>query len=427
MKIASLGKPFQKFWGWYKGLKWYKWIIVAIIILIPLGISLGHANKSSGQVAAGVLTEKVQQRWVERLVATSGRLEPASKQEFFAPEDSTLMELSVEVGDAVKAGQVLGRLDTGELARKYESSRAQAAEIEANLAKVTVGSDQLSLEAAQARYQELINKMQRLTELAKSGAVTQAELDSVKSEYAQAKASYEEARTRSRQQTGSKEAAALQAQLNLARQEVTLAQERLQMGTFIAKTDGVVLEVGAEKGARVASGTRILTVGSRGELEVTCKVGEVDAGNLQPGQKVKITCTAIAGKNFTGQVVRVADAAILSASSQGSEVARVPVTLRLDRQQTDLKPGYTVDMRIITQAGKRALAIPFDAVVTRKGQKIVFVVDAKGMVSERKIATVEGNEVYDIVTSGLKAGDEVAVSPPPNLKAGMRVIRGGAR
>lgn len=398
--------------------------MVAVIILVPIGIAMGQAGKSKGQMVTGVMTEPVQARWIERMVATSGRLEPASKQEFFAPEDSTLMVLSVKVGDPVKAGQVLGRLDTGELARLYESSRAKAAELEANLAKVSISNDRLSLAAAEAKYQQQAKRWQRLNELAKAGAVTPAEVEAMQAEYTQAKADYEEARARSKQQTGSKEVAALQAQLNLARQDASLAQERLQMGTFIAQADGVVLQVGAEEGARVMAGTRILTVGSRNQLQVTCQVGEIDAGRLQTGQKAAITCTALAGQKFKGTVARVADAAILSSSSGGSEVARVPVTVKLDGQQTELKPGYTVDMRIITQTGKRALAIPFDALVTKAGKKIVYVVNKESVVTERQVKTEEGNEVYEVVISGLKAGDQVVLSPPPQLKTGMRILRG---
>jgi len=425
MKIPKLVPAVKKFGTWFKGLGWYKWLVVAVILLLSLAALAGQVGKNKGQIVSGVITEKVESRWVEQVVATSGRLESASKQEFFAPEDSTLMELTVKVGDPVKAGQVLGRLDTGELARRHESSRAKAAEIEANLAKVAVSNDQLALEAAKARYQQQANRMQRLTELAKSGAATAAELDVIKSEYTQAKADYEEARARSQLQTGSKEVAALQAQLNLARQDAALAEERLQMGTFTALADGVVLEIGAQQGARVMSGTRILTVGSRSQLQVTCQINEVDAGHLKSGQKADITCTALAGKQYTGKVLRVSDAAILSSSGQSSsQVARVPVTVSLDGQQTELKPGYTVDMRIITRAGKQALAIPFDAIVKKKDKKVVFVVDKEGVVSERTVTTEEGNDIYELVTTGLKTGDEIVLSPPPELKAGVRVLKG---
>jgi len=64
LKLAKLGAGLKKFWPWFKGLKWYKWIVVAVIILVGLSFAMGQANKAKGQLVTGVMTEKVQNRWV---------------------------------------------------------------------------------------------------------------------------------------------------------------------------------------------------------------------------------------------------------------------------------------------------------------------------------------------------------------------------
>ncbi|MTI80408.1 MAG: efflux RND transporter periplasmic adaptor subunit [Firmicutes bacterium] len=366
-----------------------------------------------------VNTEKVEMRPIEQSVITNGRLESADKQEFFTPVDSTLMELEVEVGDKVKKGEVLGRLDTMELGRLYEEANAKLAQRESELASALASDDQLSFNSAKAQYEKEKNNYDRVHYLYQQGAVTEEELETAKMNFAQAEASYQEAKIKLELKANEKKAASAQAQVDLARQEVAQAKERLDLATFVAENDGVVLFVGAEKGNRVLEGNRILEVGSSSKLEVTALVNEVDAGSLQVGQSVRITCTTLPGEEFKGEVTRVAAVAV----SGNDNSISVPVTVKLDKNIESLKPGYTVDMNIITMEEQELLTIPFEALVTKNGGKVAYVVE-DGVAKERQIITRQGNELYDVVESGLKEGEVAILNPPPELKDGQQVITG---
>lgn len=409
-----VGKTRSKLKNIPKGIKWLGGILLLLLLIGKLAFPKASADGIT------VLTDEVTKRAIERSVISSGQLESANKQEFFTPVDSTLMELSVEVGDQVKKGQVLGRLDTLELGRRYEDAKANLAIKEAALARGLATNDQLNLEAALAQYQQAKNNLERTEHLYKEGVVNINELEAARVNYSQANANYQEAKIKAQQGATAKEIASLQAQVDLARQEVAQAKERLDMATFIAKADGVVLEVEAKKGSRVSEGSRIMVVGSDTELQVVANVNEIDAGELAVGQRVKITCPTLPGKEFEGEVTRVAAVAVASGNN---DKISVPVTISLKENLAGLKPGYTVDVTIITLESKEFLTVPFEAVVHKNGHNIVYVVE-NGVAKERQVKTEKGNELFDIVLSGLKEGDKVILNPGPHIKDGQKVIIG---
>ncbi|SHK47529.1 efflux RND transporter periplasmic adaptor subunit [Desulforamulus aeronauticus] len=399
--------------------RWLKWLLGIILLSGILMLAL-NGRSNNGLL---VQTAKLEMKSIEQSVVAAGKLESADKQEFFTPVDSTLMELSVKVGDKVKKGDVLGRLDTQELGRLYQQSLAKLAGLEAQLAKATASSDQLNLAYYKVAYDKAKNDLDRITHLHNEGAVAITELEQVKVAFAKAETDYQETSMRVQQGATAKEISSLQAQVSLGQQEVAQAKERLDLANFIAQEDGVVLFVGKEKGNRVLEGTRLLEIGSDSNLEVTANVNEIDAGTLKVGQPATITCNSLPEKEFTGEVTRVASVAIQESNANGSGNTTVPVTVQLKGDAAGLKPGYTVDVSIVTMEAKKLLALPFEALISQNGEKYVFVVK-NGIVKKQRVKTEKGNELFDVVISGLKEGEEIILSPAPSLKDGQRVTTG---
>ncbi|NMA64396.1 MAG: efflux RND transporter periplasmic adaptor subunit [Syntrophomonadaceae bacterium] len=393
-----------------------KWVVAIILIL---AVSVGTFMVKSGNKPLPVEVREVKKQDIEKTVVTNGRLEAAIRQEFFTPVDSTLMELKVKVGDRVKKGDILGRLDSLELARKYKNAIAVLAAREAELAQADAVSDELSLKQAETEFSKAKNHLNRINELYDAGAVTIEELETARVEESRARVVYNEAKIKMEKGAGDQQKASLRAQVELARQEVDQAKERLDLATFIAAFDGVVTHVGAKEGNRVLEGTALLELGSEEVLEVTANVNEIDAGSLEPGQAVEISCLAWPGREYQGEVDKVGAAAVTQKSSNG-ELVNVPVTVKLKGNTEELKIGYTVDLTINLHNEGEVLAIPIEAVVERDDKKVVFVV-IDGTAQERQIKTRIGNELHDIVISGLKPGEKVIINPPANLKTGQKV------
>ncbi|MEN6326139.1 MAG: efflux RND transporter periplasmic adaptor subunit [Syntrophomonas sp.] len=394
-----------------------KWIIgIAVIVLIALGIFLS----TRGEQPLPVQIMDLKKEDIERTVVSNGRLEAATHQDFFTPVDSTLMELRVKAGDRVKKGDVLGRLDSLELARKYKDALAVLAAKQSDLAKAEAVNDDLNFKEAEAQYQKAKNHLDRIDQLYKAGAVNIEERETALAEEAKAKTLYNEAKVKLEQDAGSRDKASLQAQVELAQQEVDQAKERMELATFVAAFDGVVTEVNVKEGNLVLEGNSIMELGKDDVLEVTAAVNEFDAGSLEIGQDVKISCLALLGQEFHGKVSKVGAAAVTQKTNSG-ETVNVPVTIQIKGKTGDLKIGYTVDLTISLRKENKVLAIPVEAIMERDGKKFVFIVQ-NGVAQERQVKTRMGNELKDIIASGLKAGDKVVLNPPSNLKTGRKVM-----
>lgn len=394
-----------------------KWILgITLVLVIGLGVILA----TRGEQPLPVQMADLKKEDIERTVVSNGRLEAATRQDFFTPVDSTLMELKVKAGDRVKKGDVLGRLDSLELARKYKDALAVLAAKQADLAKAEAVNDDLNFKEAEAGYQKAKNHLDRIEQLYKAGAVTVEERESALAEETKARTLYNTAKVKMEQNAGNRDKASLQAQVELAQQEVDQAKERMDLATFVAAFDGVVTEVNAKEGNRVLEGTSVMELGKDDVLEVTATVNEIDAGSLEIGQDVKISCLALPNREFHGKVSRVGAAAITQKTNSG-ETVNVPVTIQIKGKTGGLKIGYTVDLTISLRKESKVLTIPVEAVMERDGKKSVFVVK-NGVVQERKIKTRMGNELKDIVTSGLKAGEKVVLNAPSSLKTGRKVM-----
>lgn len=367
--------------------RWLKWLLAALLILTIIGGVLAVKAKNS---PVPVKVSKVTRQDIERNVFASGRLEAVKEQPFFTPVDSTLMELNVKVGDRVKKGDILGRLDTLELARIYKNAVAALSGKEAELANAQSVSDQLGLKVAETEYSKAKNHYTRIKTLYDAGAVNLEDLESSRLDLVRAESSYLQAQIKASQNASVKQIASLRDQVELARQEAAQARERLDMATFTAQIDGVVTSVSAKQGNRVQEGSELLVIGDDRLLEVTANVSEIDAGSLKIGQPVSISSIALPGKKFSGEIERIGGAAVSQESNNG-ETINVPVTIKLKGGSGDLRIGYSVDLAIRTMEEKNMIAVPFDAIIERSGKKIVYVIK-NNVIVVKEIKTKRGNE-----------------------------------
>lgn len=395
---------------------WLKWGAPILIVAAIAGLLIANAGHKPPTVS--IYQTKIEN--IEKNVFASGHLEPLDEQSFFTPADSTLMELKVKVGDRVKKGEVLGRLDTLELGRKYKDAMAGLAGKEAELAKLKAVNDDLDLRLAESDYARAKNKLNRMKALRDAGAASQEEVEVAEVDLAKTEAAYRETKIKKEEDATGKQRDSLQAQVELARQEVAQAKEHLDLATFVADEDGVVTFVSTKEGNRVLEGTLLMTIGGDQNLEVAADINEIDAGSLMAGQEAEIKSVALPGKSYSGIVSRVGAAAIKEQNATSGAANNVPVTISLQGDTKDLKIGYTVNLNITILQDEKVLTLPLEAVVDRGDQKVVYAVEGS-TVKERQVKTRLGNELKDIVISGLEPGDKVILDPPPTLKAGQEV------
>lgn len=269
----------------------------------------------------------------------------------------------VNVGDTVRAGQVLLALDPKDVAQSVEATTAQLA-------------------SARASYKLAADNAARYSSLYAQGAVSEAVRDQYMTQLEAASAALRQA----------------QAQANVSSNQLGYTQ-------LVSDTDGVVTALSGEVGQVVGAGTPIATVVRSGAREVQISVPEGAA--LRVGQKASISFWALPGVNATGYVREIA--------SMADPVTRTyKVCVAVPDLPAAAKLGMTAKVELATNAESATAAsdanatfpIPAQALYQVNNKTQVWVVrDNKAQLAEVKVNGYSGNAV--LIEQGLSRGDKI--------------------
>lgn len=250
-----------------------------------------------------------------------------------------LQDLSVEEGDRVTAGQVLGHLDVGPFQEELAARTAEVARASAVLAKLEAGPRPGEIEEARAavRGAEATAKRAEL-DLARQKDLLEPGGSSVKAVEA-AQGFFDESDARlaaAREALGlleegyrTEEVEAARAALAAAKAQRDLAETHLEDATLLAPSDATVLVRAREPGSILAAGTPVLTLSLRDPVYVRAYVTEPDLGHVPPGTRVTLTTDSSGDRRYEGRVGFVSPRAEFTPKSVETESLRTDLVYRL--------------------------------------------------------------------------------------------------
>jgi len=288
--------------------------------------------------------------------------------------DGRLLERAVGVGDVVRPGQLIARLDPQNEESGLLSARAQ-------------------LTGTQARLVEAQNNFTRMRDLVVENAVSRASFD-------QAEASLKTA----------------QAQVESAQSQVTLATNRLGYTRLVSSVAGVVTVQGAEPGEVVGAGRMIVQVAREGARDAVLDVPARVKDAVTANPDIVVALTADPKVTAQGVVREVAPRA-------DPVTGTFRVRIRLINPPAAMRLGTTVSGRInLPAAATAAIEIPPSAVTRSDRQASVWVVDPKtGIVASRAIEIRASDPTRIEVSYGLVPGDVVVTAGVHALRSGQKV------
>jgi len=379
-------------------------LILAALLLAGAGQVLGNRNNQALTVVTGnVIEDKFEQS-----VFATGTLEVKDKKEIFTKIFSVIAEILVEPGEKVEAGQVLLRLESDDLELKVAEAQALLNTKQSELISLESGLSTEKREADQA-----IKDYERQKALHAMGAVSLNELELAEQKMLIAQENV-------KLLTEAKIPLA-RAQVKEAQAALKRAQEALNEAEVKSPIAGTVLSLPVKEGYPVQAGTLLAGVGNLEELQIETGINEVDAFELEVGNEVEITSDGILQEGFKGIIEYIAPIAQIERTSQG-EQTQVKIRVAVEAGAGfKLKPGYSVNMKVILNQKDKAVLVPYEAVTQRDGKDVVFVVDNEGKVIEREIGLGLSNALFFEVLSGVSAGEKVILNPTEKINAGVRV------
>jgi HlyD family secretion protein len=223
-------------------------------------------------------------------VMGTGTLEARVKTTISPRIQERLAEVLVDQGDQVNAGQLLVRLDDGELRRQVEVADATLAS-----AKATAERVQVDEARAQAVEQQARQNHQRVAELVSQQVSSQAERDKAVEQLHVAESDLRRARAATVE---------AQQQINLAEKTLAYQHERLTFTRIISPYDGLVTRRDRDPGGVVVPGSSLLQLVSTNEFWVSAWVDETAASALTTGQSTRVVFRSDPERTYPGEVAR---------------------------------------------------------------------------------------------------------------------------
>jgi RND family efflux transporter MFP subunit len=283
-----------------------------------------------------------------------------------------IVEREVNIGDRVKPGDVLARIDATDYALAVKTA-------EANLAATQKQVD--TAELARNRAQELFGKK----------FASQAQLDEAQLGYQQAVAA-RDAATSSLQQ----------------------AKNQVAYTELKADRKGIVTTIGADTGQVVGIGTPVVTVAVDGEKEIQIAVPETEISHFKPGQGVDVGFWTDDKLSLPGKVREVAG----SADPQ-SRTFSVRVSLADDAR---VLLGMTATVEAKVAAKQNLASVPLEALAKKDGGTIVWVADrATSSVHARSVTVADFAPGGVRIAKGLQAGDLVVAAGTQFMSENLKV------
>ncbi len=336
-------------------------------------------------------------------------------------------ELAVQVGDRVKAGQVIARLEQDDLRAAVERARADLAAAEAKLLTVRTGARTQELQAAEAAVRQAeANTMlaqvnlDRYQQLYRDGGIALQVVDTAARDYDVAVAQVRTAREQlslTREKYTPEDLQYAEAQVLQAKAALRIAEANLGYATITSPMGGVVASVSTQQGETVTSGSAaaqaptFVTIIDLNRLQVDAYVDETDIGKVHVGQEATFSVDSFPDKEFSGKVTAIYPKALIQ-----QNVVTYDVVIAIDNREGLLRPDMTTNTTITVAKREKVLAIPNQAVRREDGGRVVFVQEGDRLV-RRPVKTGWKDKTYTEILSGLKEGERVVVGEVENGKA----------
>ncbi len=351
--------------------------LVLVIAVAGGGLWYWKTHSSSATANADASSRPtlatIESRDIRFSVTAAGEIGP-SEQVSVRPEvNGKISVLTVDVGDTVKKGELLFKLDDSEL----QAQRASADK--------EVERTQLQVEQAERDYR-------RAVELFKEQLVSQQVFDDAKTTWGLAKNALEK---------------------NQKQLDITL--EQLKKTTVSAPFNCTVLTRPVSIGQAVSgsggfnSGTEVLTIANLNDLIINAHINQADVTRLNPHQDVEVTVEAVPGLKVIGKVERIAPQATIKNNIKG-----FATRILLKDVDKRIRPGMTANISIPVASADNVVASPLAAVFTELNsdtkQLERFAWVRSGEDWERRSITIGVSDYFYVeVTSGLKPGEVVSL------------------
>lgn len=410
--MAQVGKTQSRAW---------LWILLAVLVVV--GIFFLMHRKPVVQVRAA----RVSRQDLTSTIPTNGKVEPIVDFQAHAPSPGVIAKLYVHLGEKVRKGQELLRMDSADAANRVAGARAGLQGAEAALMNMQHGgtqderlAEQADLTSAQNQVQQAQATLATDQKLLAQGAASANEVALAQQQLTNAQNRVTQIQKRIHDRFGTIDLSNQRAQVAQARANLSAAQSGYASVDVHAQFAGTVYSLPVAQYDFVQAGQPLINVADLTKLQIRAYFDEPEIGKLAAGQPVTITWEAKPNLVWHGHVKQAPTTVITYGTRNVGECL-----ITVDDARGDLLPNTNVTVKVTTAQRKNVLSVPREALHTEGSVNFVYkIVNSKLVRTPVEIAP---NAVVNLtraeITSGLNEGDLIALGATSevDLADGMKV------
>ncbi|MBX3606396.1 MAG: efflux RND transporter periplasmic adaptor subunit [Piscinibacter sp.] len=344
-----------------------------LLALLPLIGACGHPDEPAAEPVRPVRSVVAGESAGTVGATYSGVVQARHESPLGFQTGGKIVARLVEVGQHVRRGQPLLRLDPAQQVLQVTASTA-------------------SVDAARSRVAQLRIDVQRTEQLLARQFASQAELDQQRLALAEAESQLRSA---------------------VARQQIDVNQRGFT--ELVADRDGVVSAINAEAGQVVSPGQVIVTLAGDGEREVLVSIAESRVDELRRAKHLQISLWAQPGKVYAGTLRELAPDADRVSRTYSARVA-------VKDADAALMLGMTASVSAPDVEGTHAIRLPLTAIYNKDGQPLVWIVDpTSSRVATRPVQLGAAQNDAVLIAAGLRGGETVVTAGVNLLHDGQAV------
>lgn len=408
MKLDSLKTSFKGAFDKFKAKKPSKKTLIIVILLCVGAVALyvGFFKKDD---KAQLATQSITRINIDQSIEAVGEVYAKEQVDVGAQVSGQITKLYVQIGDKVKAGDLIAQIDKDKQQNDLDITKAQLASTKANLE-----SKKVALEIASSQYQ-------REQKLYSNKATSLENLETLKNNFYGLKASV----------------ADLNAQV--VQLEITLKNAEKDLGytTITAPMDGIIINVAVDEGQTVnanQSTPTIVKIANLDEMEIRMEIAEADVSKIKVGTAVKFSILNDPEKKYEAKISSIdpantttSDAKSNSSSSSTSSSSTSAIyyyaKVFVKNRDNFLRIGMSVENSIVIKSAPNALAVPTYAIKNDKGGYFVELlrggqiiksyvkIGIKDSINTQILDGVSENDLL-VLSSSAKTGKSSGMRPP---------------
>jgi HlyD family secretion protein len=374
-----------------------------------------RGGRGSGSSEVAVRTTTVQRISIQREVELSGNLVSPEQAKVSSEVAGVVKDANIELGQEVKAGQILVQLDTRELDLALERAQSALRQTEAQLgidnsrsSEVPPDEEIASVRTAIANRDDTKAQFTRAQELVNKGLMPRADLDSTQTRLKVTEAIL---------QSSLENVRSLKASLQDRRASVQLAQKKINDASVRAPVAGAVSEKLVQRGEYIRENSQVVTIVQLNPLQLRTAVQEKFSNVIRPSLSVKFEVAPFPGQTFIGRIANISP-------SIDQQTRTFAVEILVDNSNRKLKPGFFAKGTILTDIDNNVMALPEDALSILAGVSSVFLVE-NGVIRQQSVTVGAHQGTFYEIVDGLKGNEILAVTNLNQLVTGTKVKTAG--